>query len=127
MKISKKSQYGLRAMIHLAKNKGTCSLKDISEAESISFDYLEKILLLLEKAGIIKGKRGRSGGYCLSRPPSKITVAEIVRALEGKIVLIECDGCLKTKNCLAKGAWGELQKSLLSTLESITLLKLIKK
>lgn len=117
-------------MIFLAKNYGKkeiYSLKNISKNESISFDYLEKIFFSLEKANLVKGKRGRLGGYALSRPPSKITADEIIKAIEGKLSLVECKGCLKEKKCPAKGLWDELQLSFSSTLSSITLLKLANK
>jgi Rrf2 family transcriptional regulator, cysteine metabolism repressor len=132
MKISKKSQYGLRAMAFLAKKyekKEILSLKEISSEEGISFDYLEKILIDLERAGLVKGKRGRGGGYRLSKSPKKVTVGEIIRALEGEINLVNCksEKCPKIKKCLTKDVWGKLQKTILSTLDSITLFNLINK
>lgn len=128
MKISKKSQYGLRSMIYLAKRdrRTPFSLKDISKAELIPFNYLEKIFSELEKAGLVKSRKGRLGGYFLSRDPLKITVVEIIEALEGKISLIECKGCRKAEKCKAKSAWDELHKAFYSTLKSINLSKLAK-
>ncbi len=128
MKISKKLQYGLRSMIYLARNhkkKEPISLKEISKAEGISYLFLEKIFLQFERKGLVKGIRGRFGGYLLSKSPSKINIAEITKALEGKD-LIKCEGCGKSKECSAKTVWDKLQKSFFSTLENTTLLSVLK-
>jgi len=129
MKISTRAQYGLRAMIYLAKNNGT-SLKEISTKESIPFDYLEKILSRLEKTGLLKAKRGATGGYFLARAPQRIKIGEIVRAAEGKMILVKCvEGkhlCLRAKECLARNIWQKTQAALDSALDSVTLSELIK-
>lgn len=133
LKISTKSQYGLRAMVYLAKCKAKVSpLKIISKKEGISFDYLEKILSKLEKTGLVKAKKGVLGGYFLAKPPKKIKIAEILRTLEGNTFLVKCLGadkkfhCVRARNCLAKNLWRKVQDSLNSTLNSITLADLIK-
>jgi len=130
MKISTKSQYGLRAMIYLAKNKNKiCSLREIATKEEISFDYLEKIMSKLEKSGLIKAKKGVQGGYFLSKDPLKIKINEIVKSLEGKPLLVKCFlyPCPRSKKCLAKNFWQKLSKILESALNSVTLSELIKK
>ncbi len=131
MKISKKSQYGLRAMVCLA-NEGPefCSLRIISEKEKIPFSYLEKIFSKLEKNGLIDSRKGVQGGYILSRSAKKIGVGEIMRALEEELILVECIGykgvCSKEKSCKTIGLWKKLQGSLEKTIDSITLYDLIK-
>lgn len=132
MKISTKSQYGLRAMVYLAKSeKKVCPLKIISEAEGISFAYLEKILTKLEKVGLVGAKRGVGGGYFLERPPQKIRIGEIIKALEGEISLVKCIAekprysCPREKSCLTKDFWGKFQNLLDSALDSMTLADLI--
>ena len=146
MKISAKSQYGLRAMVYLAGcKKEICPLKLISEEEGISFDYLEKIISKLEKAGLIKAKKGVQGGYFLAKKPSKIKIGEVIRALEGEIHLVKClpliipkgfvrdtaksveHICPREKKCLAKNFWKKLQRSMNYILDSITLADLIGK
>jgi Rrf2 family protein len=107
-------------------------LREIAKKEGISFSYLEKILLKLEKTGLIKAKRGVRGGYFLGRPPKKIKVGDIIRALEGDISLVKCVAskkrslCPREKKCLAKNFWKKIQKSIDLTLNSITLADLIK-
>ena len=133
-------------MVYLAGcQKKICPLKLISEKEGISFDYLEKIVSKLEKAGLIKAKKGVQGGYSLSKKPSKIKAGEVIRALEGEINLVKClttvsskkSGrrvirstkyvCPLEKRCLARNFWKKFQKSMNYVLDSITLADLIGK
>lgn len=134
MKISAKSQYGLRAMVYLAKFQDKISsLKVISKAEDISFDYLEKIISKLEKAGLVKAKKGVQGGYFLIKSPQKIKLGQIIRALDGEMALVRCIAkekrylCPKKRKCLTKNFWKKIQNSLNSALNSITLADLIRK
>ena len=132
LRISTKSQYGLRAMVYLAKcRRKICPLRLISKKEGILFDYLEKIIEKLEKTGLVKSKKGVQGGYFLGRQASKIKIGEIVRTLEGDTSLVKCMAsdkryrCPLESKCLTKKFWGKLQKSLNSALDSITLVDLI--
>jgi len=134
IKISTKSQYGLRAMVYLARFKGKiCPLKIISEKEGISFDYLEKIISKMEKAGLLLAKKGVQGGYFLAKSPKRIKIGEIIRALEGDTVLVKCIApirkkgyrCPRERKCLTKNFWQKIQKTLNSTLNSLTLSDLI--
>lgn len=130
MKISKKVQYGLRAMVCLAENKKKIlSLAEISKSERIPFNFLEKIILKLEKKGLVKAKKGSKGGYFLAKNPKKIKVGEIVKTLEGEDNLVRCIKyfCPRSKTCRVKIFWQKLQKSLNSALNSINLADLIKK
>lgn len=85
MKLSKKSRYGLRALIDLAVNSRTelVSLGSIAQRNDISAQYLEHVFSALRKAHIVKSMKGSQGGYFLERDPKEITVAQIVKALEG--------------------------------------------
>jgi Rrf2 family protein len=85
MKLSKKSRYGLRALIDLSVNgkEEQVVLSSIAERNDISPQYLEQVFASLRRAGIVKSVKGPQGGYRLSDAPSKITVAEILEALEG--------------------------------------------
>ncbi len=131
LRISTKSQYGLRAMVHLAKygNK-ICPLREISREEGISFDYLEKIVSKLEKAGLVKAKKGARGGHFLGKKPSKIKIGEIIKVLEREKGLVKCISgvrCPMERKCLSKKFWAKIQSSIDSVLNSITLADLIKK
>jgi len=131
MKVLAKTQYGLRAMIYLAKfrDKNTpLSLKEISKKEGIPFDYLEKIMTKLKRGNLIKSKKGSQGGYFLAKAPEKIKISQIIEALEGRPKLAKCfeNFCQRSKNCKAKILWSKLQRSINLTLESITLKDLIR-
>lgn len=136
MRVSKKSQYGLRAMVYLAnprlKNK-VCPLKKISKDEEIPFDFLEKIFSKLEKTGLVKAKKGIQGGYSLKRSPEKISVGEIISTLESTMSPVKClakekrYNCPRKKICKTLNVWRKIQEVLNSTLNSITLADLVKK
>jgi Rrf2 family protein len=85
--ISSKSKYGINALLALAEfyNSGLLQIKDIASRCDIPHQYLEQIFNRLGKTGIIKSTRGKKGGYELAKPPEKITVLNIVNALEGDI------------------------------------------
>lgn len=127
MQISKKSQYGLRAMVYLAKKNGKefFSLKDISEKENIPFDFLEKIMSELEKNKLVKAKKGVQGGYILAKKPDRITAKDIVSALENTTA-VDCSFCGKSKKCLSRNVWKKVDMAIDKTLKSITLQDLIK-
>jgi len=131
MKLSTKSTYGLRAMVNIAmaKDKSAVSIKEISKAEGISGVYLEQLLSKLRRRNILKSVRGPTGGYILSREPSDITVADIVKILEGSITPVDCASgregwntvCRHKKTCVAKTVWAKLAKAIEDCLESVTL------
>ena len=127
-KVSKKTQYGLRAIVCLAKTskeKKIFSVKAISEKEGIPFDFLEKIISKLEKSNLVVAKKGIQGGYLLKKNPGMISVYDVVSSLEGKKHLVDCLLCEKSKKCAAKNVWGKIEDSLNKTLKSIKLSQLI--
>ena len=105
MRLSKRGEYGLRAMIMLA---GTphesaplpvVQIKEISEREKISPKFLEQILLTLKNAGLLHSKMGVGGGYYLARPPSEITLGQIFRVLDGPVAPIKCVSQMAYEPC----------------------------
>lgn len=97
MKLSTKGRYGLNAMYHLACSENNLmSLKDLSEATSVPQPYLEKLLGILRKDGLVTTVRGVQGGYKLSDKPENITIGQILRSLENDMVFTDCG---KNKNC----------------------------
>ena len=128
MRVSKKAQYGLRAMVYLAKHSSkekVCPIKEISEKEDIPFDFLEKIISELQQAGLVEAKKGVQGGYFLTLLPEKITTGGVVRVLESTVP-VSCAGCQMARICSTKNVWEKVQDSLDSTLDSMTLADLIK-
>lgn len=116
-------------MVHLAKNEGKIlSLAEISKAEGIPFNFLEKIILRLEKKKLVKSKKGVNGGYFLAKNARKIKIGEIINILEGEIVLVKClkRFCSRSNKCSAKNFWKKLNRAFNVVLNSINLADLIK-
>lgn len=112
MKLSKKSRYGLRALVDLSVNSKSdqVSLNSIAERNSISPQYLEHVFAGLRRAGIVKSIKGPQGGYLLNRAPENITVADILEALEGDYRMEEEE---VSENCKCKGIAASVQKLLI--------------
>ena len=127
MKISKKAEYGLTAMVHLARNKSnkTISIRQISNIEGVPFEFLSKIFSSLEKGKLVTARHGANGGYSLARKPGKIAIIDIIRLLED-INTVNCSQCIRSKKCLAKNVWSKIDNSISKTLKSITLADLVK-
>lgn len=127
MKLSTRSRYGVRLMLELALNngKGQVLLKDIAREEDISEKYLSLIIIPLKSAGLVTSTRGAHGGYALAKPPSTITLREIVEVLEGDTCLVDCvknpDACPRVDTCASRDLWVVLSGKISETLGSITL------
>lgn len=129
MKFSTKARYGLRAMIELALhyNQGPVSVKIIAENQEISEAYLEQLMSSLTKRNLTKSIRGAQGGYLLSRDPAKIKVGDVIRALEGPIVPVECVNpvdpmeCDRFNKCASRIVWERVRDVVDDTLDSMTL------
>ncbi len=93
--ISTKGRYALRLMIDIAaySNGGVVSLKDSSSRQNISIKYLEQVVSLLTKSGMLQSIRGNNGGYRLTKNPSDYTVGDILRAAEGTLAPVACLQC----------------------------------
>lgn len=95
MKLSKRGEYGLRAMIDLASalrdpEVRVIQIRDVARRENIPAKFLEQILLTLKNAGLLQSKMGVGGGYYLSRPAEEITLSQIIRVLEGPFTPVSC-------------------------------------
>ncbi len=131
MRISTKGRYGLRAMIDIAENKSgkALPLRIIAEKEGVSEKYLEHILKMLIRAGLVRSIRGAHGGYVLNLPCEKITAGMVLRALEGSISPTECAGggeCEKGEECAAAYVWHKLKFAIDEVVDNITLEELYK-
>lgn len=129
MKISTKGHYGVQAMFDLAQHhgEGPISLKSIAERQDLSEHYLEQLIAVLRKSGLVKSVRGAQGGYILAREPADIKVGDIIRVLEGPIAPVECvndedpEQCLKAEFCITRNVWEKVRISIEDVLDSITL------
>ena len=127
MKLSTKCRYGMRAMIELARryDRGPVKRKDLSQVQDISKAYIENIFITLREKKLIATTRGANGGFVLQSPPSKITVLQIVNALEGSLAPVECldtpSVSEKAVACPARKVWKRLKDAQEKVLSEITL------
>lgn len=132
MKISKKTYYGLRAVLALAQAEKPLSIHVLAETEHLPQDYLEKILQGLRRAGLVEAKKGTTGGYSLVRPSKDISVWEILQELDGplKTFVPPIKGslpCLQPSHCQTNEVWRLLETEIERSLSKITLESLIPK
>lgn len=133
MKITTKGRYGLRALIDLAKYSEIepVSINSIANRQGISERYLEQLMTLLKKAGLIKSIRGAGGGYVLAKAMSDISVGDVLRALEGSLESVECagfnqeDSCEAAGGCVTKYVWKRINESINQTVNEISLKQLV--
>ncbi len=114
-------------MVELAANFGKepVPLKEVAKSQEISEKYLGQIVIELKSAGLIDGFRGASGGYMLAKPPSKITLKDIVGIFEDDLTLLECTrnpaACQRISFCASREVWQKLGAVMAQTLEAISL------
>lgn len=134
MRLSKRGEYGLRAMIQLAHpaEDGTLAvlqIGQISELEQIPVKFLEQILLTLKNAGLLQSKRGIAGGYYLAKPAQSIMLGQIVRILDGPLAPIRCVsqmayepcGCPDERSCGLRMVMGDVRNAIADILDNTSL------
>ncbi|MEO7922982.1 MAG: Rrf2 family transcriptional regulator [Chitinophagaceae bacterium] len=129
--LSRKSQYAFKALTYLSAryNQGPVLIAEIAKKKRIPLKFLENILLELKKAGILDSKKGKGGGYFMKKAPSKVTVASIIRLLNGPIAMLPCvslyfyERCRNCdeKNCGLHNMMVEVRDASLNILEKRTL------
>lgn len=119
MKISKKAEYALRALVAMSRSpQGTVfSIQSLALEERIPLKFLEQILLVLRKGGILNSRRGAGGGYTLARPPQRTTLGEVLELIDGPLELLP--GNPSTSSGL-ESAFKELQGSIHQWLFAMT-------
>lgn len=131
LRLSTKSQYGVRAMFEIANSyhSGPVTIKEIAEKQSVSVPYLEQILNTLRRAGIIKSVKGPGGGYVLSKEPVYISIGAILRELDGPVAITSCldpkEGCMRIDGCVTHLLWKSLGQKIEAFLDNMTLQDLI--
>ena len=127
MKLSTRGRYGIHAMYDLAENYGAQPrpIKLIAEKQGVPEAYLEQLIGVLRREGLVTSVRGAQGGYMLSRPPREITVGAVLRALEGGLSIMECldeeDTCGKSCDCPSRFVWKKLRDGVHEIVDGITL------
>lgn len=126
LKLTKKADYGLIAMRHLAQHAdlGACSAKDLAEMYSIPQEALAKILQRLTKAGLLVSQYGTNGGYTLARNPRLISAFEVIRAIEGPLFITSCsvsDDCEQSGHCTIRAPLQKVSRSIEEVLNRLTI------
>jgi Rrf2 family protein len=141
MRLSKRGEYGLRAMIALAEPADKSNapqmmqIKEISLREQISSKFLEQILLTLKNAGLLHSKMGVGGGYYLARSAKEITLGQIFRVLDGPVAPVKCVsqmsyepcGCPDEKTCGLRLAMGDVRNAIADILDNTSLADVIRR
>jgi Rrf2 family protein len=134
MKLSLRGEYALRALIVLGLNEGdsVVRIQTISEQQNVPKRFLEQILNDLKSAGVVESRRGLAGGYRLSKPPDKITLAQIIRHIEGPLAPVGCVSekfyskctCPDEKKCGIRSVMKEVRDAIVEILEGVTVAEL---
>lgn len=133
MIVSTRGRYALRVLIDMAEhnNDDRIPLKEIAERQEISQKYIEAIMSLLSKNGIVNGVHGKGGGYKLVKKPSEYKIGEILEITEGTLAPVACleknaESCPREPNCRTFPMWSKLDNLIKNFLDSITIADLMK-
>lgn len=127
MRLSTKGRYGLKAVVDLAihSQEEAVSISSIAARQSLSESYLEQLIAKLKKAGLVNSLRGINGGYILAKNPRDIYVGDILRALEGDLVVVDCPDskteCAGYDSCVTKYVWKRINDSINTVVDHMTL------
>lgn len=128
MRISSKGEYGVRALFDLAIHYGEPPVQsaDIAERQDVPEAYLNQLLIILRRAGLVKSLRGPQGGHVLSRPPSQIALSEAMAVLEGSTAPMSCAeddlvDCPLVAHCVLRPVWQQLKEATDNVLRATTL------
>lgn len=129
MKLSSKARYGVYAAVELAKNYNETDVVPVSvlaQKTGVTEKYLEQILALMKKADIVVATRGAGGGYKLADCPSKITVGQVLRAVEDNLEIVDClhKNCSAKCNCVSRNLWAKLYEHINVYLDTVSLKQL---
>jgi Rrf2 family transcriptional regulator, cysteine metabolism repressor len=132
MKITYKGDYALKAMLDLALhyNQGVVTINDLAQRIDAPVKFLEQVLSELKKGGFVESKRGKVGGYLLSRPPVAITLGEVVRFIDGPLEPISCvkDGyahCRDINKCVFEKVWRKVYQATSDIVDNINFEELV--
>ncbi len=132
MMISSRGRYVLRVLADLAQHSGGeyIPMKDIAERQEISLKYIEKIMPVLTKSGMVDGLHGKGGGYRLNRPPEEYKIGEILRLTEGSLAPVHCletgaSPCGRADRCSTLSMWRRFDKLANEFFDSVSLADLL--
>jgi Rrf2 family protein len=136
--ISKRTQYGLKAMLALGSRygEGPVLISTVAKEESIPIKFLELILLDLKSHGLLESKKGKGGGYLLTRPPSTVTIGSLLRIMEGPLAALPCasetafrpcDECVDVESCGTRIIMRQVRDATADILDRTTLADLLRR
>jgi len=134
MMVSQKCQYGLRAVLELARRfgDGPVAISQVASSQAIPAKFLGLILYQLKQGGFVESHRGRRGGYVLVRPPGELTVADVIRFMDGPVGPVRCappeqaGGCGLYGRCAFAGMWSRAREALTKVYDRTTFEDLIR-
>lgn len=125
MKLTKKADYGLIALKHLATHEGSASASDIAEVYHMSAPLMAKVLQRLAKSGLVAARHGSSGGYTLARDPRQISALDVIRAIDGPLFITSCvtsrGNCDVSSTCSIREPLRRVNESILEVLGKVTI------
>jgi Rrf2 family protein len=130
LKLTKKADYGLIAVRHLAEHAelGACSAKDLAEIYGLPQEALAKILQRLARSKLLISQQGINGGYVLSRDPREISALEVIRAIEGPLFITSCNNlekaCSQSLKCTVRGPLQKVSRTIEEVLSKLTVWEL---
>ncbi len=128
LRLSKQTDYATVLLSHMANTPSrVCNVTELAQATHVSAPMASKTLKILAREGLIKSERGASGGYRLAREPSSISIADIVRAIEGPIALTQCsshEGCSLQSHCQIRPHWQVINTTIVNSLKQLSLAEL---
>jgi Rrf2 family protein len=130
--LTRKGKYGLKAMLTLAREHGhgPMLIGELAEADAIPKKFLENILLALKHRGLVQSRKGPHGGYQLARTPDRISVGDVVRALDGPLALVSCvsqtayapcEECVTEHDCAVRRLFQQVRDETARILDGTTL------
>jgi len=137
MKISARDEYACSAVLELALNYDTeapVRVQDIGERQDIPIKFLFQIMQTLKRVDIVRSRRGTEGGYVLSRPPSQVSIGDVIRAISGPFVQLSClesgnfaEDCGKPNVCQFRPIWAEVDRAIGNILNNVTFEELVRR
>ena len=130
MKLSKSTELAIHGLYQLARHKpGQLLVSEMASAQKVSISYLAKVFQKLARRGLVRSTRGKKGGFSLAKIPEKISLADVVRAVEAQEPLFDClrsiRGCTANGNCLLRKSFRQAEVSMYSILEKTSLADLL--
>jgi Rrf2 family protein len=127
MKITYKGDYAIKTVLELALHygQGVQTIHELAKKIDAPIKFLEQVLLDLKRGKFVESRRGKAGGYILSRPPAEIPLGEVIRYMDGPVEPIACvgehyKGCKEVNRCILKSVWQEAGKAVSNVVDNIT-------